>query len=155
MPNLLETFLSGLLLMPAPSPTVEKPVTLASQPKPTYRAEQDVRQRNFEGANLSLANFSSSNASDSNFRFAQLDYANLSLTLLKDADLTGASLNYALIYMTDLQGAKGLTKEQLMQACIINGQELDSFPTVEGFSWQNYRLPEGCKIWEQTLAQSH
>ncbi|MFZ1234372.1 MAG: pentapeptide repeat-containing protein [Thiofilum sp.] len=152
MPDLLETFLSGLLLMPTPSAPVEKPVTLATQPKaPVYRAETNVMQRNFEGANLSLANFSGSNATGSNFRYAKLDYANLSLAQLKDADLTGASLNYALIHLTDLRGVRGLTKEQLVQACLMSTQDQDGLRAIEGFSWRHYHLPEGCQIWEQTL----
>lgn len=154
MPDLLETLLSGLLLMPTAHVPVDKPVTLATQPKaPSYRAEYNVTQRNFEGANLSLANFSGSNATGSNFRFAKLDYANLSLAQLKEADLTGASLDYALIHLTDLRDVKGLTKEQLTQACVMTAPEANYFLVVEGFSWEHYQLPEGCAIWQQTLAQ--
>ncbi|CAA6826219.1 MAG: Unknown protein [uncultured Thiotrichaceae bacterium] len=114
---------------------------------PDYRADKDVSNRNFEGANLELADFSGSNASGSSFVNANLDYANLSLANFQNTNLTNVTFKLALVEFTDFTGAEGLTAEQLYEACLmIEGNDL--VLGVEGFDAQNYLQPEGCQLWE-------
>lgn len=114
---------------------------------PDYRADKDVSNRNFEGANLELADFSGSNASGSSFVNANLDYANLSLANFQNTNLTNVTFKLALVEFTDFTGAEGLTAEQLYEACLmVEGNDL--VVGVEGFDAQNYLQPEGCQLWE-------
>lgn len=114
---------------------------------PDYRAEKDVSNRNFEGANLELSDFSGSNASGSSFANASLDYANLSLANFQNANLTNVTFKLALVEFTDFSGAEGLTAEQLYEACLMVTDD-DPVLNVAGFDPQNYLKPEGCQLWE-------
>lgn len=114
---------------------------------PDYRADKDVSNRNFEGANLELSDFSGSNASGSSFVNASLDYANLSLANFQNTNLTNVTFKLALVEFTDFTGAEGLTAEQLYEACLMLEDD-DLVLGVEGFDPQNYLQPEGCQLWE-------
>jgi uncharacterized protein YjbI with pentapeptide repeats len=77
------------------------------------------------GANLSEATLSGANLFKTWFRLANLTRANLS-----EANLSEANLEEALsLKDTNLQGAKGLTKEQL-EACKAKGAIIDEAPTT-------------------------
>lgn len=114
---------------------------------PSYRAENsDLSGRNFEGVNLSLADFTHSKLRGSSFRNANLNYANLSLADFSHTDLTNASLKFALIEFTNLTAAKGLSPEQLKEACVT---ELDSSAAEQlGFDLNSYQAPMACLLWE-------
>lgn len=114
---------------------------------PEYRADKEVSNRNFEGANLELADFSGSNASGSSFVNASLDYANLSLANFQNTNLTNVTFKLALVEFSDFSGAEGLTAEQLYEACLPRVAEEEKLG-VSGFDPQNYLMPEGCQIWE-------
>ncbi len=133
----LSLVLSGVVL------AEEEPAVVT----PEYRADKDVSNRNFEGANLELADFSGSNASGSSFVNANMNYANLSMANFQNTNLTNVTFKLALIEFTDFTGAEGLTAEQLYEACLMledDGLVLG----VEGFDAQNYLQPEGCQLWE-------
>jgi uncharacterized protein YjbI with pentapeptide repeats len=114
---------------------------------PSYHAQNsDLSGRNFEGVNLSLADFTHSKLSGSSFRNANLNYANLSLADFSHTDLTNASLKFALIEFTNLTAAKGLSLEQLKEACVT---ELDSSAAQQlGFDLSSYQAPSACLLWE-------
>lgn len=114
---------------------------------PSYHAENsDLSGRNFEGVNLSLADFTHSKLSGSSFRNANLNYANLSLADFSHTDLTNASLKFALIEFTNLTAAKGLSLDQLKEACVT---ELDSTAAKQlGFDLNSYQAPSACLLWE-------
>lgn len=114
---------------------------------PLYQAQNtDLTGRNFEGANLSLADFAHSKLSGASFKNANLDYTNLSLADLSHTDLTNTSLKLALIEFTNLTAARGLNVEQLKEACIT---EIDSEAASQlGLDLASYRLPNGCLLWE-------
>lgn len=120
-------------------------VALAPTETPLYQAEGRVDQRNYEGANLKLANFSGKNAFGSNFRHANLDFANLRGANLAQADLTGVSLKLTLIENTSFQAVKGLTAAQLNEACLFKLDE-NTFE-VEGFDPKAYKQPAACQLW--------
>lgn len=124
-------------------------LTSASEPLKTlsYRAQNsDLSGRNFEGVNLSLADFTHSKLSGSSFRNANLSYANLSLADFSHTDLTNASLKFALIEFTNLTATKGLSLEQLKEACVT---ELDSTAAEQlGFDLKSYQAPNACLLWE-------
>lgn len=114
---------------------------------PAYQAQDsDVSGRNFEGANLSLANFMHSKAAGASFKNANLDYTNLSLADFSHADLTNTSLKLALIEFTNFTAAKGLSVAQLKEACITQlepavAQQLQ-------FDFGAYTPPKECVLWE-------
>lgn len=114
---------------------------------PEYRADEEVSNRNFEGVNLELADFSGSNASGSSFVNANLDYANLSLANFQNTNLTNVTFKLALIEFTDFSGAEGLTAEQLYEACLPKAAEEEKLGVID-FDPQNYLMPEGCQLWE-------
>jgi len=113
----------------------------------SYQAQNaDLAGRNFEGANLSLADFAHSKLSGANFKNANLDYTNLSLADFSNTDLTNTSLKLALIEFTNLTAAKGLSSEQLKEACVT---ELEPGAAQQlGFDLANYQPPSGCLLWE-------
>lgn len=123
--------------------------TSAEEPEmPEYRAEKDVTNRNFEGANLEQADFSGSNASGSSFMNASLDRANLSLANFQNTNLTNVTFKLALIEYTDFTGAEGLTAEQLAEACLPQIDEENNLG-AEDFDVEAYVLPDGCEFWEE------
>ncbi|PID44209.1 MAG: hypothetical protein CSB47_11500 [Proteobacteria bacterium] len=114
---------------------------------PRYEAGEDVSMRNFEGADLTLANFSLSNASGSSFLNARLDYANLSLANFQNTNLTNTSFKWALIEYTDFTGAEGLTAEQLQEACLTHPEQEEKLGVAD-FNAADYRMPAACRLWE-------
>lgn len=137
----LNILLLAVVLLPA-SALAEKLVI------PEYRADKDVTNRNFEGANLEQADFSGSNASGSSFINANLDYANLSLANFQNTNLTNVTFKLALIEFTDFSGAEGITAEQLAEACLTRVDEEDNLG-VEDFDIEAYELPDECGFWEE------
>ena len=113
----------------------------------SYQAQNaDLSGRNFEGVNLTLADFTHSKVSGASFRNANLDYTNLSMADFSGTDLTNTSLKLALIEFTNLKSAKGLSLEQLKEACVT---ELDTDAAQQvGFDLASYQLPSGCLLWE-------
>lgn len=114
---------------------------------PLYQAQNtDLTGRNFDGANLSLADFTHSKLSGASFKNANLDYTNLSLADLSHTDLTNTSLKLALIEFTNLFSAKGLSVDQLKEACVT---EIDPEAAAQlGFDLASYQPPSGCLLWE-------
>lgn len=114
---------------------------------PAYQAQNaDLSGRNFEGANLSLADFTHSKLQGASFKNAILDYTNLSLADFSHADLTNTSLKLALIEFTDLSSAKGLSLAQLKEACIT---EIEPEAANQlGLDLTSYQAPSGCLLWE-------
>lgn len=114
---------------------------------PAYQAQNtDLSGRNFEGVNLSLADFTHSKLSGASFKNAILDYTNLSLADFSHTDLTNTSLKLALIEFTNLTAAKGLSLEQLKEACIT---EIDpEAADLLGFDLASYQAPSACLLWE-------
>lgn len=83
---------------------------------------QCVKGGNLEGADFSHARLvlmcmSFADFRDASFRDADLAGANLAHAKLDDADLTGADLSITSFKGTDLTHVKGLTQQQLDQAC--------------------------------------
>lgn len=113
----------------------------------SYQAQNaDLSGHNFEGVNLTLADFTHSKVSGVSFRNANLDYTNLSMADFSHTDLTNTSLKLALIEFTNLKSAKGLSIEQLKEACVT---ELDAEAAQQlGFDLASYQLPSGCLLWE-------
>lgn len=120
---------------------------LGSLKTPSYQAQNsDLSGRNFEGVNLSLADFTHSKVSGASFKNANLDYTNLSLADFSHTDLTNTSLKLALIEFTNLTATKGLSLEQLKEACVT---ELDPAAAEQlGFDVASYQAPSGCLLWE-------
>ena len=87
-----------------------------------------------QGANLTGVRFREVNLTGTGFLWADLANANLGNADLTNADLVGADLSNA-----DLQEVKGLTQEQLNDAC----QDPDGGPP---------RLPEGL-VWDEAAAK--
>lgn len=137
----LKIILLSVLLLPVPV-LAEKLLV------PDYRADKDVTNRNFEGANLEQADFSGSNASGSSFINASLDRANLSLANFQNTNLTNVTFKLALIEFTDFTGAEGITAGQLAEACLPRVDEEDNL-WAEEFDVEAYELPEGCEFWEE------
>ncbi len=77
----------------------------------------DGRDAQFVSATLFGANLTQGHFERANFRGANLAGANLAATGLAGADFTGASLAHTNIASTDLSQARGLTQEQVDQAC--------------------------------------
>lgn len=114
---------------------------------PLYQAQNtDLTGRNFEGVNLSLADFTHSKLSGASFKNANLDYTNLSLADLSHTDLTNTSLKLALIEFTNFTSVKGLSVEQLKEACVteIDPEAADQL----GFDLASYQAPSACLLWE-------
>lgn len=99
-----------------------------------------LNQTNFENSNLNQANLTSAYASGANFQDAYLIKAVLNKAFLiktnfrnaflmeadlRDCYLTGADFENASLYKADLRGAKGLTKEQLLQAKTLYLAQMD------------------------------
>ena len=85
-------------------------------------SNQCVKHGNLQGADLGdtklvLMCMSYADFRGANFRNADLSGANLAHAILDGADLTGARLTITSIKGTDLRNAKGLTQNQLNQAC--------------------------------------
>lgn len=114
---------------------------------PLYQAQNtDLTGRNFEGANLSLADFTQSKLSGASFKNANLDYTNLSLADLSHTDLTNTSLKLALIEFTNFTSVKGLSAAQLKEACVTEIEP--EAAALLGFDLANYQPPSGCLLWE-------
>lgn len=82
----------------------------------------EAKNANFSEATLNGANFSHGVFSGANFKNAVLDSsdmrsADLSMTNLKDAVLTDADVSWA-----DFTGAKNLTQEMLLSACVSSSK---------------------------------
>ena len=114
---------------------------------PLYQAQNtDLTGRNFDGANLSLADFTHSKLSGASFKNANLDYTNLSLADLSHTDLTNTSLKLALIEFTNLFSAIVLSVDQLKEFCVT---EIDPEAAAQlGFDLASYQPPNGCLLWE-------
>jgi uncharacterized protein YjbI with pentapeptide repeats len=74
--------------------------------------DANLSNANLSGADLTDANLSNANLSNANLSGVDLTDANLSNANLSGADLSGGDLSGA-----NLSGARGLTKEQLDNAC--------------------------------------
>nr|CAA6822403.1 MAG: Unknown protein [uncultured Thiotrichaceae bacterium] len=142
-----ESLLLLLLVLPVMASPEETKNHKEAVITPDYRADKDVSNRSFEGANLELADFSGSNASGSSFINASLDYANLSLANFQNTNLTNVTFKLALVEFTDFTGAEGLLADQLYEACLMI-DESNSVIGVEDFDAQNYLKPDGCQLWE-------
>ena len=141
-------YLSGLNVVLLSLVSVSADVAAEQLLIPEYRAEKDVSNRNFEGANLEQADFSGSNASGSSFVNASLDYANLSLANFQNTNLTNVTFRLALIEFTDFTGAEGITAEQLNEACLTRVDEEDNLG-ADDFDVEAYELPDECAFWEE------
>ncbi len=92
-------------------------------------------EASLSGANLSEATLIRANLCKTWFRLANLTRANLSGANLSGANLSGADLSEANLEEalslkdTNIQGVKGLTKEQL-EACKAKGAIIDEAPTT-------------------------
>lgn len=139
--------LLGLAYLAINFPLISNVYALEVLTTPIYQAQNtDLSGRNFDGANLSLADFAHSKVSGASFKNANLDYTNLSLADFSHTDLTNTSLKLALIEFTNLSSAKGLSIEQLKEACVT---ELDASAAQQlGFDLASYQAPSGCRLWE-------
>jgi uncharacterized protein YjbI with pentapeptide repeats len=103
--------------------------SLIKTPKPVVLLYQvDLRDADFDGANLQHADLSDNNLIEANFTGAQLNDADLSDTdlvraKLANANLTNAHLQGANLSRADLLGAR-VTTSQLAQASSIQGATL-------------------------------
>lgn len=91
----------------------------------------NLRAANLQGADLELANLQGARLSRANLQKANLDRADLRKARLYEADLRGANVIEASLDRTELQGAnledtKGLTQEQINQACVDDKTKLPS-----------------------------
>src|SRR5215472_1845123 len=84
----------------------------------------NARQCRFDGANLFGVNLTQGRFDGASFRDAQLVGAILTGGVFTGADFRGAVLMHASLAGADLSGAKGLTQEQVGQACSAAGTRL-------------------------------
>lgn len=116
--------------------------------------ELSARRANLIGASMvgvsaSGADFFGASLDAADLTTADLSFANLSGATLTGATLTGAALRMANISGVDFSGASGLIQEQIMSACIVDGDAPVNMPAGE----VNFTDCASNAVWQRRISQ--